>query len=267
MDSMISYFSGLGLDFPSILKFAACILLGALLISALSRFIFRKQTLLGSAVSSSIAIIFIYAAMVLILTMVPDLHFLVTPLPFASITQQSIYFFSFTGASYSAIASQVLGMIILAFLVNLVDHWMPNSKNLLKWLFWRILTVAVGFLLHYIVTWLFHRYLPQGIVLYAPAILLAILVIMLLTGALRFLVGLVLTTVNPVIAALYTFFFANIVGKQITRAVLTTAVLSGVIALLQDLGIAALSLAPGALIAYVPFLLILVPVWYVVSRM
>ena len=139
--------------------------------------------------------------------------------------------------------------------------------TLLKWLFWRILTVAVGFLLHYGVTWLLHRYLPQGIVLYAPAILLAILVLMLLTGALRFLVGLVLTTVNPVIAAFYTFFFASLVGKQITRAVLTTGILSGVIVLLEDMGITALSLAPGALVAYVPFLLILVPVWYFVSRM
>ena len=267
MDSVISYFSGIGVDFPSFLKFAAYILLGALLVSGLSRFIFRKQTLLGSAVSSSIAIIFIYVVMVLILTMVPELHFLVSPLPFASISREAIRFFSFDGASCLAIASQVLGMIILAFLVNLVDHWMPRSKHLLKWLFWRVLTVAVGFLLHYIATWLFHRYLPQGIVLYAPAILLAILILMLLTGALRFLVGLVLTTVNPVIAAFYTFFFANLVGKQITRAVLTTGILSGLIVLLRNMEIAALSLAPAALVAYVPFLLILVPVWYLVSRM
>jgi len=265
MDSIISYFSGIGLDFPGFLKFAAFLLLGALLISSVSRFIFRKQTLLGSAISSSIAIIFIYVVMVLILIMVPSLQFLVTPLPFALISQESIRFFSFDGAGYTAIASQVLSMIILAFLVNLVDNWMPRSKHLLKWLFWRCLTVAIGVILHYIVTWLFHRYLPQGIALYAPAVLLAILVIMLLTGALRFLVGVLLTTVNPLIAALYTFFFANVVGKQLTRAVLTTGILSGVIVLLQNRGIAVLSLASGALVAYVPFLLVLIVVWYAVS--
>lgn len=265
MDSIISYFSGIGLDFPGFLKFAAFLLLGALLINAVSRFIFRKQTLLSSAVSSSIAVIFIYVVMVLILIMVPSLQFLVTPLPFASISQECIRFFSFTGASYTSISAQILSMIILAFLVNLIDHWMPRSKNLLKWLFWKCLTVAIGFILHFIVTWLFHRYLPQGIVQYAPAILLAILILMLLTGALRFLVGLLLTTVNPLIAALYTFFFASIVGKQITRAVLTTGILSGVIMLLQNKGITVLSLAAGALVAYVPFLLVLIVVWYVVS--
>ena len=103
--------------------------------------------------------------------------------------------------------------------------------------------------------------------MYAPVILLAILLVMLLTGALRFLVGLVLTTVNPLIAALYTFFFASLVGKQITKAVLTTGILSGVILLLEKLGITTLSLLSGALVAYIPFLLILIVVWYIVSRL
>ena len=133
-------------------------------------------------------------------------------------------------------------------------------------LFWRCLTVAAGFFLHYLTTYLFQRYLPQGILQYAPAILLAVLVLLLLTGALRFLVGLILTTVNPIIAALYTFFFANIVGKQITKSVLTTGILCGTVYLLEDLGITALSLQPGALIAYIPFLILLIPVWFLVSR-
>jgi hypothetical protein len=65
---------------------------------------------------------------------------------------------------------------------------------------------------------------------------------------------------------LYTFFFANIIGKQITKAVLTTGILSGFIYLLEDLGISFLSLAPGALVAYIPFLFLLIPVWYALSR-
>ena len=267
MESIVSYFSSIGVDFWSFLKLAGILLLGALLVSAISRFIFRKQTLLGHAVSSSIAIIFIYVVMVLILTMVEELRFLVSPLPFASISQESIRFFSFAGASYTTVASELLGMIILAFLVNRVDTWMPRGKNILSWTFWRLLTVAVGFLLHYGVTLLFNRYLPQGIVTYAPVILLGILLIMLLTGALRFVLGLILATVNPLIAALYTFFFATLVGKQITKAVLSTAILSGVILLLQDLGIAALSLMSGALVAYVPFLILLIIVWYLTSKL
>lgn len=266
MDTFISYFSSLGLDFSGMLKFTLILLLGALLASTLIRFIFRKQTLLGHAVSSSIAIVFIYVVMVLILTLVSELHFLIAPLPFAVISPESIHFFSFTHSTYPMIASELVSMMILAFLVNLVDGWLPRGTGLLRWLFWRCLTVATGFFLHYLVTYLFNCYLPQGILQYASAILLAVLVLLLLTGALRFLVGLILTTVNPLIAALYTFFFASLVGKQITKAVLTTGILSGSIYLLEDLGIVSLSLQPGALVAYIPFLMLLIPVWFLVSR-
>ena len=267
MESIVSYFSEIGIDLWLFLKIAGMILLGSLLLSGISHFVFKKQTLISSAVSSSIAIIFIYVAMVLILTAVTQLRFLVTPLPFASITQESIRFFRFSDANYTAIAGELLSMIILAFLVNLADAWLPKGKKLLSWTWWRIITVAIGLGLHYAATWLFNQYLPQGIVTYAPAILLGILLLMLLTGALRFLLGLILATVNPLIAALYTFFFATVVGKQITKAVLTTAILTGIVLLLQKLGITALSLLSGALVVYIPFLMILILVWYLISKL
>ena len=267
MEAITSFFADLGLDYLALLKAGGILLLGSLLLSSLTHFIFQKKTLLGHALSSSIAIIFIYVLMVLILNVFTQLRFLVTPLPFASLSESRIQFFSFHGASYTAVASQLLSMIILAFLVNLLDTWMPTGKNVLSWFFYRLLTVAAGFLLHCVVSWIFRQYLPQGIQTYAPVILLGILLLMLLTGALRFLVGLVLTTVNPLIAALYTFFFASVVGKQITKAVLTTGILSAVILLLEKLGITALSLLSGALIAYIPFLLMLIVVWYIVSRL
>ena len=267
MESIVSYFSGIGIDYIGLLKFAGVLLLGALLLSALCRFIFRKTTMLAQSVSTSIAIIFIYAVTVLLLTMVTKLHFLVTPLPFAQLSAERIAFFPLKGADYREAASGILSMIILSFLVGLIDSWMPKRKHLLKWAFWRILTVILGFALHYLVVWAFRTFLPQGIVAYAPAIPVAILLLMLLTGALKFLLGLILATVNPLIAALYTFFFANIIGKQITRSVLTTALLSGVLLFAQNLGITGLSLAPESMVAYLPFLLVLIPIWYLVCRL
>ena len=135
MDTFISYFATLGLNFSGMLKFALILLLGALLASTLIRFIFRKQTLLGHSVSSSIAIIFIYVVMVLILTLVSHLHFLIAPLPFAAISPERIQFFSFSHSTYPVIASELVSMMILAFLVNLVDGWLPRGKGLFRWLF------------------------------------------------------------------------------------------------------------------------------------
>ena len=266
MESLISFFASIGIDLILFLKVAAFLLLGAVLICAVSRFIFRKQTLIGSAVSSSIAIVFIYVAMVLILTLANDLHFLVTPLPFVTITKETIAFIPFMDSDFSFISAQLLAMVILSFLVNLADGWLPRGKNLFAWFFWRLLTVSLGFLLHYGATLLIHRYLPNAIILYAPMILLGILLIMLLTGALRFVLGLLIATVNPFIAALYTFFFATLIGKQITKSVLTTGILSALVILLQKIGITAISVNAGALVAYVPFLMLLIPVWFLISK-
>ena len=98
-------------------------------------------------------------------------------------------------------------------------------------------------------------------------VLLALLVILLLVGGLKIIVGAVLTTVNPIIGIVYTFFFANIVGKAITKAVLTTAILSGLVYLLGYLGVTIVSITEAALVAYIPLALVLLVVWFVITRL
>lgn len=266
MESIFTFFADFGIDYEALLKVSGIILLGSLLICALLRFIFGKKTLVGNSISSSIAILYIYVASAAILTLLPKMHWILVPLPFVSFSNDAIHFFSFTGASYTDVAAQLLAMIILSFLVNLADRWLPKGKNIIYWFFWRCVTIASGIIMHFIVTWLFRRFLPDGIVIYAPVILLAILLIMLLTGALKLIVGAILTTVNPLIAAFYTFFFASVVGKQLTKAILTTGIVTAIVYLLQNWGIFSLSLAAAAMAAYIPFLLLLLLVWYIISR-
>ena len=267
MESIIAYFSDLGMNFPGLFKSALALLLGALLICGICRFIFRKKTMIGHAVSSSFAIIFIFVITVLIVTVWTGLSRIVSPLPFVSISTSSVRFYTFQTTDYLSLCAEILSMIILAFFVNLLDNWIRKGKNIINWFLLRVLTVVLGVLVHYLLTWLFHQFLPQGFQTYAPAALLVILVVMLLTGALKFIVGIFLATVNPVIAALYTFFFANIIGKQLTQAVLTTGMLAGFILLLQKFGITELSIVAGALVAYIPFLFILVIVWYILNKL
>lgn len=266
MESIASYFANFGLNFNGFLQLSAVVLIGALMMNLICRFIFQKQTMLNRAISSSVAIIFIYVMTVLIMTAIPKMRSFLSPLPFVSISQESISFFSFQSADFPAVASEIFSMVILSVLVNFVDSWLPRGKHLLSWLFFRSLTVSVGFFAHYFITLVFNRYCPELIVLYAPTALLVLLIVMLMTGALRFIVGLVLTTVNPIIAVLYTFFFASIIGRKITTAVMTTAILSGIVILMERMGVVSILLMTCALVAYIPFLLLLILVWFVVSR-
>lgn len=266
MEYIAKYFPSVPLSFDNVWKAALVLLLGTFLLSVFGRFIFGKRSALNNAVSSAIGILFIYAATVVLTSAGAQFSSFVAPLPFVSISGDKMTLFSFMGAHYTTVCSQILSMIILSFLVNLADGWLPRGKNLFSWVFFRCLTVVIGYMMHLVVVWLFSAYLPEGIVTYAPTILLALLILLLLTGALKILVGAVLSTVNPIIGGLYTFFFATIIGKQITKAVLTTAILSGIVIGLRYLGIGVISIASAALIAYVPILVLLIVLWYIVCK-
>lgn len=267
MESILQSFNNISLDNIQLIKTAGLLLLGTLLLSLFGRFIFGKKSALNNAVSSAIGILFIYALSVVLRSLGSEFADLIPPLPFVTISGDTLVLFSFAGTDYTVICGEVLSMIILSFLVNIVDGWLPKGKNIFSWIFFRVLTVLIASVLHLVSTGLLATYLPEGIVTYAPPILLGLLILMLLTGALKIVVGALLTTVNPLIAALYTFFFANIVGKQVTKAVLTTAILSGLVMLLQHLGLGVLSIASAALVAYLPFMLLLVLLWFVVCRL
>ncbi len=264
MESVISYFNSFGFDLNSFWKAALILLVGTLLLSLFGRFVFGRRSVLNTAVSSAIGIVFIYALTVVLSSTGAQLSSFIAPLPFVTISGDQMVLFSFAGAHYTVICSEILSMIILSFLVNLADGWLPRGKSILGWVFFRCLTVVVAYLMHLVVVWLFATYLPEGIVTYAPAVLLGLLVILLLTGALKLVVGALLATVNPIIGGLYTFFFATVIGKQVTKAVLTTAILSGLVMGLQSIGVGVISITSAALVAYIPIMIVLVVLWYLI---
>lgn len=267
MDALLSSLRSAGFSPDSFFKASGVLLMGILLIGLIARFIFGKRSDFNHAVSSAIGILFLYAATVVMYSIGGQWSRYVAPLPLVTFDGDSLNLFVFEGAHYATVCSEVLSMIILAFFVNLLDLWLPRGKKLLGWLFSRCLTVVIAIILHLVITRLFETFLPEGIVTYAPTVLLWLLMIMLATGALKFIVGLIMATVNPLIAALYTFFFASLVGRQLSKAVLTTGLLIGLICALNHFGISSIAIAAAALMAYVPFLVILVILWYLVNRM
>lgn len=266
MDAIVTYFEGLGLDFWQLLQTGGILLAGVLVVSLLTRFIFGKESIINNAASAAIGVLFLYAVTVVCKSAGAQFDALLSPLPFVEIADGQMSFFNFMEAEYTQICSELLSMVILSFLMNLADGWLPRGKNIFSWVFFRCMTIVLALVLHLLVGGLFITYLPEGIVTYAPTILLAILAIMLLTGAFKILVGIAISTVNPLVAALYTFFFASLIGKQITKAVLTTLLLAALVLCLNSAGIVVISVVSSALIAYIPFVLALTVLWYIVGR-
>lgn len=266
MEEILSTLRSVKVDPEVFLKSALVLAIGSLLLSSIGRFVFGKKSNFSHAVSSAIGILFVYAVAIVVYSAFSELTQYIPPLPYVQFEDSRLVLFSFQGAHYTAICSQVLSMVILAFLANLLDSWIPTGKNIFTWLLFKCITVVGAIALQLLVNWLLVKYLPQGLMTYAPAILLTLLVLLLLVGALKFLMGALLSTVHPLIGAFYTFFFATLVGKAVTKAVLTAGILTALVYALGYVGCTAISIASAALIAYIPLVILLALVWFLVNK-
>lgn len=266
-NSLLSDYIPVEIDWAAMARFILFFAVGSLVMGFLGRIIFGKRSGLNHAVSSAMGILCIYAVTVVIYAYnVTELSQFLSPLPFVAFSGEYLALLPFHGAAFTDICAQIVSMIILAFLVNLLDTFIPKGKKILSWYLYRFLTVILAMAAHYIVTALLTAFLPDVLVTYAPVILLGILAVMLLLGVLNLILGFVLATVNPILGAVYTFFFSNIIGKQLSKAVLTTILLSAVFALLEYFGYTVILISEAALAAYIPLIVILLILWYLTGH-
>ena len=268
MDQILTYLPD-SIDPAQLALAAAGFMAATLLLSSLGRALLGQNSALTNAASSAIGILFIYVATVAVMTIGGELEQFrpyLSPLPFIRIEDSALHLFSLISAEYHAVCDQILSMVILAFLVNLIDTWIPRGGNMLTWFLFRCATVVLAILAHWGATEMITASFPDVITDNAATILLGLLAVMLAVGSLKFIVGIALATVNPIIAALYTFFFANVVGRQLSKAVLTTALLTALVWCLNAIGLTVIPIDLSALSGYVPFLALLAALWYFVNK-
>lgn len=255
-------------DFISVLKFIGILAFAVLFIGLLARVVIGKKSSLNHSVSAAIGILFVYAMSIVVYTFNPyNLARYLSPLPFVTFQEQTLQLFSFSGAAIPEICREFLSMVILAFLVNLLDTFIPKGKKVFGWFVWRFVSVVLAIVCHFLITLAFNAYLPGVLATYAPIILLGILAAMLVLGLLNVILSVVLTVVNPLIGALYAFFFSNIVGKQLSKSIVTTTILCAVVYALAHFGYTLISISAAALGAYIPLIFILLVLWYVIGNL
>ncbi len=255
------------LDLLHIGKFLLLFAAGSLILSILGRFILGKRSSLNHSLSSVMAILFVYAVTIMVYTFKPwNLESLLSPLPFVTFFNDYMVVMPVVGIYPTVLARELLSLIILAFLVNLLDTFIPQGKSALGWFCLRLLTVGLSMGLHLLVHWAFNTYAPTLIVEYAPLILVILLVSLLMMGFLNAVVGLMIAVTNPFIGAIYTFFFSNIVGKQITKAVFSAGILCVILFFIDQAGLSFIHISTAALTAYVPVALVSVVLWYLIGH-
>ena len=121
--------------------------------------------------------------------------------------------------------------------------------------------------LHLAVHWLVRHFLPELLVTYAPIVLLVILAAMLLSGALNLILGMVIAMENPFLGAMYSFFFSNVIGKQLCKAVFTTFILCIIFYLMEYFGYTVICITSAALATYIPLALVLLALWFLIGNL
>ena len=266
LDHAASYFPA-KVGFLNALPFAVYFVLASLLLGVLGRVTLGKRSSLNMSLSSAVGMLFIYVLTAAVYTFKPwQLQAYLSPLPFVTFLKDYLIIFPITNMSLTPLCSEILSLIILAFLVNLTDTFLPRGKNPVIWYLMRFVSVAGSMAGHYFLRKTLRWYLPQGLITYAPTILLFILAFMMLSGFINLILGLVISIANPFLGAMYTFFFTNIIGKQVSKAVFSSAILIGVFYLLDYFGYTMIFITSGALLGYIPLVLILLALWYLIGH-
>lgn len=248
------------------LKFLAAVVLGILIVAVVGRLVFGKKSTLNRSVSCGLGILCIYGVHFILFCTGVKLDGILTSLPFMELDGDRLLLFSFAGAGLTSICREILDMLILALVMVLVDNFIPQGKKFFRWLGWRLVSVGLCLVGHWLLCLLLSSVIPAGFLTSAPVILVIALLATLLLGTLKLIIGGALAFLSPVLAILYAFFFKNLIGKQIRKAVLTTAILSGLLVLFKYLGIGSVVLGGAFLLVYLGALLIVFALWFLVSR-
>ena len=253
----------IGSSFRFILIFAAA-LLG---VGLISKILFGNRSDLNHAMSSAAGILTVYVITIIVYAFQPaGLEKLLTPLPFVTFVKEYLFVLPFHGTSFETLCGQILSLLILAFVVNLMDSILPEGESPITWFISRFLSVVLAMGLHLVANWAINKFLPTLIVYHAPALLLVVLACCMLLGVFKLILGIFLTVVNPVLGALYTFFFSSHIGKQLTKSVLSTAIVCGVFYAMDRFNFLIIGISPQTLPAYLPLVPGFLIIWYLLGH-
>lgn len=241
-------------------------IISILIIGGIFRLCFGKGSILNGAISSAIAILCLYVINVLIYSFGDDFEILFSPLPFVSVEGNYLTIFPILDASFDAICAELINMIILSYLMNLLETWLPKGKKILTWFCFRFLSLTIAICLHYCFNLFLNSVLQDSALTLTPIILLGILATTLLLGLLKLLVGGALAFIHPLLGLFYTFFFKKDAGKQLVKAILTTVILAIVVCVLNYFSYTSIYIAAVAVLTYLPVIIFALILWYVIAQ-
>lgn len=268
IDSIQSFLDHTTTMIPSSIEEMILLFLGLMVFALGLGFVFRlffgANCAVNHAISGFLGVLFVYATTVVVYTLRPwNLTQYLSPLPFAIFRNDILIITSSACSTLPLLCSQLLSLVILCFIIHLLNTILPNGNSFLGWVIFQFVGIGLAIVLNLATNWALNTFLPDVIADSAPVVLIAVLGVAILISLFNPLLCILFTVANPVIGLLYTFFFSNTIGKNLTRAVLSAAIICGLFYLMEYLGFSVIDITGKALLTYAPFAAALLGIWFV----
>lgn len=247
------------------LKYIAMVCGALLVLSLIGRFVTGGKSIFRGSVGAAAGILFMYIVIIAVDASHVEIPFSLPALPFAAVWDARLYIMPITQVDFYTVCLEFLHLLTLAFFVAIFDAVIPKTKNILLWVLRCLLLMVLSFIAQGIISYCFVTYFPETLVQWTPVILLGFLMLVMLLGLIKLILGVALAAINPAIAAVYAFFFMHRFGKMISTAVLTTIMLGVLIFISDYFGYTVIALAASGLVVCLPFLAAFLLFWFLVS--
>ena len=181
---------------------------------------FGKKTLLNQGISSTLCIVTVYLGAILLGVFAPSLRDDIA-LPFLSMNEQSAVLQDIFTMEAKSIASSLLQLMILVFLLNTADSFGAGGKDIVTWIATEALAMVIALLIYVllitgmqaIIPWLLNRYAIVPVVL-----VIALSLVMICA---KFLFTKVITKENSYYTSMNKFFTSNRMGTLLTTSAMS----------------------------------------------
>lgn len=257
-----------GYDPYSMISFLGFVIAIVFIFAVLIRLIHQKSSKYNHALASAMALLFAYTTLIwlhggFLTDLVSEA---LKILPLIEYDGEKIALFKFSLDKPFEACSAYLYTFILSFILIGLDDLIPDAKNGLAWILLQIFITLLTLVFYWFVMKCIGHFMPDGLNQFAPLILVAILVFMVLLAFLKVVLGLLLVAVNPLLGAVSAFFSTSRLGQALGKAALCALFLCAVCIYLVNNDLGTFVLEDMSFAVCILPMVVLVGLWFVVGN-
>ena len=240
-----------------------------LLMAVLVRLVHQKASQYNHALSSAMALLFMYLLMIQLHGIIPEIvDPVLDKLPLIDVNLDSgkLTLYQFSLEKFSESCVELLYLLILSFCLIGLDDLIPDAKNTTSWIILQFIVVCIALAIYCFILKAIAHFAPDVFDSFAPMILVCILLFMVFLGLLKVILTLMLVAVNPLLGAVSAFFSTNKVGMALGKSVMCSFIMVVMTVLLQHKGVGTFVLADLTLLVCLLPMVILGVLWVVIGH-